>query len=246
MNLWTYWEGPRLPYLSVCLETMQLISSRKGLEFNLVTPETLSEFIPSDYLNPNYKNLKQPALKADCIRAALLAYYGGWWFDADTVMIRSPESIIKTYDDPEIAYCTWTKPPRRVLNGYIYFRKDNPLAKDWLETINNALEDPNSVSWCSIGEGILTKRVPGTHRAVEIPRRLFLPVDIDSRVSDFFNPGKVEEYVWEDTVCFGLNHSWFLYHHAGETQAKPQAWDNGDSLFFRLMRKAAMLVNHVA
>jgi hypothetical protein len=33
------------------LETMQTHFLRKGLEFNLVTPETLSEFIPSDYLN---------------------------------------------------------------------------------------------------------------------------------------------------------------------------------------------------
>lgn len=244
MNIWTYWEGPRLPYLDVCLRLMPMMLQTKGVEFTLVTPENANEYLPERILNPNYLELKQPALKADCIRAALLASYGGWWFDADTVALRNPLSLVQRYRQPECLYCTWTKSPRRILNGYIYFAKKSPLAKQWLQAVNDSLENPSAISWCSIGEGLLSKIVPKSPDALEVPRRLFLPVDIDSSVQSFFNPERVEDYMWEDTICFGLNHSWFLYHHKSETIAGPQAWEKGDSLFYRLMRKANFLVSN--
>ena len=40
-----------------------------------------------------------PNMAANCIRAALLAKYGGWWWDADTVGLQSPLELTRQYPD---------------------------------------------------------------------------------------------------------------------------------------------------
>ena len=133
--IWSYWEGPRPQYIETCLESMKNVLGR---DFCLVTPETLGDYISDNTLHPNFYELPQPALKADCVRSALLAVYGGWWFDADTIAIRHPNPLCNPL--AEAIYMVWDSPPIRVLNGYIYFSSGSLKAAAWLESVNRSLE----------------------------------------------------------------------------------------------------------
>jgi len=234
MNVWTYWEGPRYPYLDICFRRFREVFAPPGIfTFHLVTPETLYDFIPNDVLHKNFHQLTQPGVRADAIRAALLAEHGGWWFDADTLMLRPPYIFTPETNHNQMVFLTWTKKPRRVLNGYIY--ATGQMAHRWLEEVNRALAQGKS-EWLHLGEAVLTpltEQYPSL--CTEVARKLFLPVDIDSDPTAFFQKQNPYDYQTHLTICWGFNHSWFLYHHPDET--KSSRWTN--ILFHRVIAGAA-------
>jgi len=239
MNVFTYWEREKPNYINLCLASIEKVCCEGGIRFILVTPENLCNHLPDGVLHENYRLLPQPALRADCIRAALLATHGGWWWDADTVAIRPPNLLSEMYADANALYMTWSNPPRRALNGYIYFPKEHPVARAWLNKINDLLRrNPEEASWCSLGEALLTDMLNDCQDAREIDRRLFLPIDIDSSVATFFSEGDPQAYIEDDTVCFGLNHSWFMYHKPHDMELAPSRWVNSPLLIHQLLQYA--------
>lgn len=238
MNIFSYWEGPRPEYIQVCLDSMARVL---GDDFRLVTPETVDQWLPPDTLHPAYKTLPQPALRADAIRAALLAVYGGWWWDADTVAICRPDRLLAENPGAEALYTTWTRAPLRVLNGYVWVRPGSTLSARWLEHVNRTLErDATSVDWCSLGEQLLTGLMTAFPQAVRIPRQLVLPIDIDSNVAEFFQPGKFWS-MSDRAVCYGLNHSWFMYHHGPHMLLPRAEWGGSPLLIHSLLHWATQL-----
>jgi hypothetical protein len=204
-----YWEGPLPDYIARCLRSIERVCQQT--QFTLVTPMTLAMYVPSDTLHPYFAHLHEPAQRADCIRAALLAHHGGFYFDADTVGLRDPGSVASDHD---LVYCVWDNQPRRVLNGYIYARPGSLLAAKWLAAINQRLADLGDGQpqhWAALGEGILTQLVadadPATVR--QVPRHTFLPIDVDRDVQRFFKSGDPRRHITPASVCYGLNHSYF-------------------------------------
>lgn len=230
MNVWTYWEGPRPPFIDVCLAS--LASACKDDDFYLVTPKTLPEYLVPETLHPNYKKIKEVAIRAGCIRAGLLATHGGCWFDADTLGLQSPTLVANRYPGAEAIYTVWNRLPYRVLSGYIYLTAS--VAGIWLQQINDFLENTlKKVVWCVLGEGILTPLLSKMPTAVRVPRQLFLPVDIDSHVEMLLSNQPLEPLINSSTICFGLNHSYMMHHHP-KVMAPP--WDS-DRLIHKLLRK---------
>jgi len=211
-----------------------------GVEFHFLTPHNLHRYLDKDALHPNYARMKKPNMAANCIRAALLAKYGGWWWDADTVGLQSPLELTQQYPDASMLYMTWSLPPRRILNGYIYARPGAPQVKEWLKQINHKIEHNLELAgvWLELGEKILSPLLEGQPDCVEIPRRLFLPIDIDRDVKRFFQKGDFREVIEEDTVCFGLNHSWMLHNEGHGLSWSPRRWRSSRKLFHQLLHHA--------
>jgi hypothetical protein len=205
----------------------------------IVTPETLGNYLSSDALHENYRKLPEIAVRVDCIRAALLATHGGFWWDADTIGLRDPQTLLHFHPNVECLYATWNRPPRRVLNGYIYFKPKSNLASRWLKTINEYLDDDlESIIWGSLGEGILTPLVVGNSSCEEVSLYTFLPIDIDSNVKAFFEPGDFNEHIHNVTVCYGLNHSWFNYWKKSAITAPESTWAASSLLIHQLLHYA--------
>jgi hypothetical protein len=98
--LWTYWElinGNKSPpdYIKLCFAIMKIKSKDT---FNLVI---LNEKNIFDYL-PDLRrdiNTLPIALKTDYIRVALLYRYGGFWIDADTIMMNNLRELIEKINE---------------------------------------------------------------------------------------------------------------------------------------------------
>lgn len=242
-NVWTYWEGPRPDYIDLCLRSMRSVCSAASVNFYLVTPDNLGEFVFNGALHKNYQKLEQPALRADCIRAALLALHGGFWWDADTVGWNNPRRLLDQYPDATSIYTSWKNPPFRILNGYIYFAHGNPIAQEWLSKINHGLKyEFHNATWLAYGEGLLTSLLPLDKQAVAVPREVFLPIDVDSNVKSFFEAGDPVQHVCRDTVCYGLNHSWFVYHKHKQILSSPATWASSPLLIHRLLSHALSML----
>lgn len=244
MNVWTYWEGPRPEYIQVCLDSMARVL---GDDFHLVTPETLGGWLRHGELHDAYRTLPQPALRADAIRAALLAAHGGWWWDADTVAFRSPSELLAKIPQADAIYTTWSRPPTRVLNGYIYVAPGSQIGCDWLAHVNTTLDrDPASVDWCSLGEKVITDMMIANPNAYSVSREVFLPIDIDSHVASFFMADDFRGLVPKHSVCFGLNHSWFMFHRGRDMTLPRAEWSSSPLLIHRLLTWAANNEEHHA
>lgn len=234
IDVWTYWQGDMPPHIRRCLRSIQSVCFR-GTRYHAVTPLSLRYFLPQRLLGPKFHELENPAHRADCIRAALLAHHGGMWIDADTLGLRCPAEVASQHD---LVYSVWDTQPRRVLNGYVYAQPGSAIAGQWLDGVNARLSDGDN-SWTAFGEGILTGLVDAAEPATvrEIPRTTFLPIDVDRDVEAFFQPGDPQDYIRPESVCFGLNHSYFWHGHREEMLLAGEALQNSPLLIHRLLAK---------
>lgn len=239
VDVWTYWEGPRLPYIETCLESMERVCAPGA--FHLLTPENLRDHL-GDLLHPNYEKIENVAMRVGAIRVAILARHGGFWWDADTVGLQDPTSLLKLYPEADVLYAVWDRPPLRILNGYIYMRKGCDDAMEWLERVNHRLEsqEEKPVVWTELGEMILTPLLVKSKTAWRVDRDVFLPIDIDSHVTRFFEPGDPEVVVRPRSVCYGLNHSWCVAHKRKQISMTPKQWETSDLLIHRLLHDATV------
>lgn len=239
IDVWTYWEGTRFPHIETCLQSMAYICERP-VEFHLVTPENLGEYLKPGVLHPDYTNLPGgPRDRANCIRVALLATYGGWWWDADTIGLHSPLHLMLHYPDVDVLYMAWNREPRRILNGYIYMRPGCEEAQEWLQQVNYRVEhEAQDIIWAGLGEKLLTPLLTGRVGCEQIPLQTFLPIDIDATVETFFKSGDFRDYVQDYSVAYGLNHSYFLYRHQDQILADPATWEDSPLLIHQLLHYA--------
>lgn len=234
MNVWTYWEGPRVAYIEACLDSIRRHCYR-DCRFHHVTTENIEKYIPDGVLDPYWKSITQLGVKSDCVRAACLYLYGGLYIDADTVMLRSPIGVIDEAAD--CAYMTWTNAPRRCIAGYVYCRPGSPVAKKWLDNMNMKLAQKRA-GWTELGEMSLTPAIDAcdSTKMQILPIETFLPIEIDKDVELFFRSGNWQDCVTDKTIAFGLNHSWMSARKPREMQK----WDSSGSclIVHRVLREA--------
>lgn len=89
-SVWMYWEGPLPEHLRLCM--MSAERRRGGLDFNLVSPETVPRFLPE--LGGSFALLRRPAHRADYLRTRLVHRYGGLWLDSDMIALQPLESLL--------------------------------------------------------------------------------------------------------------------------------------------------------
>ena len=234
LNVWTYWQGPMPEYIKICIETMR----RHCDNFTLLTPHNINDYVCNSPLNTTHcKRLSNPAHLADVYRVAVIFNHGGLWLDCDTIMINNVsnfKSVFISYPDG-FFYSRWND--SRVLNGYFYATKENPLMEDWLYKINRLLKMPSlKNSWTQFGEKILTPLVnSGMYNTIEISRSIFLPINIDKIPWLFFEPFHWSNFIADDTIAIGLNNSWFR-DHVPEFINSIEPW-NGDALINQLLNE---------
>ena len=95
-NIWMYWENlpgkKKSPYLDLCYKTVKK-NCNSNFNIHLLNEKSIYEYIPDLRKDLDQKlNIQQ---KVDYIRYILLYKYGGLWIDADTIIIKNLNPIIK-------------------------------------------------------------------------------------------------------------------------------------------------------
>ena len=145
--LWVYWDDldgfeNRPEYIKLCLETIQ----RHSTDFTLImlTKDNIENYLP-ELIEIKYRiNLEKLLLaqKVDLYRIMLMYKYGGFYMDADTILLKSPIKVYDMLDKYDyIGFgCTGTKcfPENEYgypSNSIVISRKNTKLMKNIFDNI---------------------------------------------------------------------------------------------------------------
>jgi hypothetical protein len=206
--IWQYWEtrGRKPAFIDGLHE---LARANSGCEVVLVTPKTLGQFLPD--MPAAIGRIREPAHKADMIRALLVQRHGGMWLDSDAIVLRELGALFDHLADVEFVgfndggRLTADRPWVRV-NCFLS-RPGGAVIEAWVAA-QHALLPRRNFGWNEIGSRLLNPICmahPGTVRI--LPFEWICPVAWD-QVRDFLGPDDDAAAIIERCLMVMLsNHS---------------------------------------
>ena len=159
-KVFAFWEGDMPGYIKLCMDTWKV-------PYTLLNYDNLDQ-----YTDLPIEKLKRYSLSqiSDCVRVHVLRDNGGYWIDADTIMIsdRLPEETILGYPDSRINTCGFlhTEPQTQMFKDWAEYQDkvidDAPISYYW-GTFANAFTDPYLLDHKEVDMGLIENRWPETY-----------------------------------------------------------------------------------
>lgn len=141
MNIFTFWDGTEIPvYLKLCLDTWKF-------SYIILNYNNLNNYTDL-VVDARLKRFTMPQI-ADVVRVHVLRDQGGYWLDADTIMLTDElpkTNMIGNY---------YTKSNSI---GYLYTEKNSAMYKDWAlfqQSVINRNDTPKQ--WNVMGNAFTDK-----------------------------------------------------------------------------------------
>ena len=154
-TVWQYWEkkdNKNIPgYISYCMNRVKNQSNKDGMNYILITPENLNQYIPKNELPKYFYDLKEIAHRADFVRIYILYYYGGMWIDADGFTKGSFIPLFNDLYKNEIVYWDNESKNEAIENSLLLSRPFSNGMKIWYNKIINILNTKKDIEWTEIG-----------------------------------------------------------------------------------------------
>jgi len=142
-KIFTYWEGVKPPYISLC-ESIILTKTKDIFDYIQVNDSNLFDYLPKESFVENFFKLT-PNHRSDYLRCALLLKHGGTWLDADQILVSDLSDIVillNTFD-----YIAYEWEPLTPSGGFIASHKDCILLQKWKEKMDFLLESRFKFAW---------------------------------------------------------------------------------------------------
>ena len=147
--LFTFWEGAMPAYIEICLRTWKL-------PFTMLNYENLH-----NYTDLPINQLKQFTLaqQADCVRVHVLRDNGGYWLDADTLMLddKLPEYTVLGDDDTRINTI-----------GFLHTEPQAEMFIQWAKYQDQIIANPPADGDWSLMGNAFTDEYLKEHREIKI------------------------------------------------------------------------------
>lgn len=130
--IYTFWEGHMPEYVKLCLKTWHQ-------PYEFITYSNLHQY--TDFrITDKLKRYTLPQI-ADCVRVHVLRDNGGYWLDADTIMLGDlPEENIAG------------EPDKRTNSiGFLHTEKDSPMFREWADYQEKVIDQSFSGGWDIMG-----------------------------------------------------------------------------------------------
>jgi len=162
--VWMYWEdvpgrGKRPEFIDLCIET---IRRNCGLLVRLLDAESVSKLIDC---HPNWKELREPAHKADYVRCVILHKFGGIWLDCDMICLNSLIPLSEMLADYDFVGFDQPRYPdkeswddyRTAIIAAFAARPKSKFLQVWIEKMHETLDRAKDgvLKWEEIGSKIV-------------------------------------------------------------------------------------------
>lgn len=154
-KVFTFWEGPMPAYIRLCMQTWPF-------KFEILNFSNLHQYTDLQ-ADDRLKRFSLPQI-ADCVRVHVLRDQGGYWLDADTIMVT---------DKLPVETIMGNSQTRANTIGYLYAHKAHmPMFDEWAAYQDKVLEDPHaSLNWDVMGNAFTDKYLK------EHPEVTIAPID---------------------------------------------------------------------
>ena len=131
LPVWFYWEGKRPAWIEACHQT--IIANAPTARF--LTPETFDELWQTDR-DIDISRL-YVAHRADFIRAYLLAHFGGFWLDADCVLMKDFNPLLESLG--EFDFIAHRERNGLFTNDLIGAKPESKIAREFYDNVCQTL-----------------------------------------------------------------------------------------------------------
>ena len=168
--VWSLWTGPKPPYVELCQET--LVRHNPGAR--ILSMEEFRELQTEDK-DVDLSHLKI-AQQADWIRLYLLKHFGGIWIDADCIVMRPLDCLLKALDC--CTSMTYFEPQGRIGGGFIGAPLGSEHMSDMYDRATDMVKSKDRVSWRALmGDNMNhVLKGHGYQGFLKLDYRLFYPV----------------------------------------------------------------------
>lgn len=154
--IYTFWEGHMPEYVKLCLKTWHQ-------PYEFITYSNLHQY--TDFrITDKLKRYTLPQI-ADCVRAHVLRDNGGYWLDADTIMLGDlPEENIAG------------EPDKRTNSiGFLHTEKDSPMFREWADYQDDILKGNHPYRWDLFGNAFTDGYIKRHHEITIHPIEDYQP-----------------------------------------------------------------------
>lgn len=133
--IYTFWEGTMPAYVQLCLDTWRV-------GFTLLDFNNLHRYTDVDITKLGKYSYAQVS---DIVRAHVLRDNGGYWIDADTIMLSNelPETNMIGWPEDRCAHC-----------GYLHFARRSPFLMNWANEQDKRINENADGDWSLFANGI--------------------------------------------------------------------------------------------
>lgn len=173
-NIFTFWEPQdKIPgYILLCIKTWKKFLP--DYQIHILDYKTAKIYLGETLFSKIICKSMTLPIQADAIRVALLKKYGGFWLDADTIILNG--EFFKTCYDFEMVLLGDEKSKTQNI-GFIFASNNSKIIDKWLKGIINNIKiykdnfgninskhGKNKIAWFYLGNGIVDKLVENTKR----------------------------------------------------------------------------------
>jgi len=148
-NIFTFWEGKMPDYIRLCMSTWKV-------PHIVLNYETVNDYTAIDI---NAMKRFSYAKQADIVRAHVLRDNGGYWLDADTIMLsdRLPEGTVTGYPDE-----------RTNTVGFLHTEPHTEFFEAWARYQDGVMADPKPSPYWSVAANMFTDPYVREHPEIQI------------------------------------------------------------------------------
>lgn len=211
-RIYTYWEGPMPDYIQMCRESLY----RHCKDFEIIDVSHIKSNLPIN-------------LKVDLLKGQLIRDNGGFWIDADMIVMKPLTPLIKLLDKTNFMG----------LPGFFAGKAGAPILKDWVESmekrINAAKELNVELSFSSLIHPLLSHGLYKPYKY--LTHEMVTPIwNTGDEFWEFFkDDNKLEDFITDNTYIVTLYNSQFSddFKNSSRDRILKEGW-----LISRMFKKA--------
>ena len=170
-TLWLYWEGPRPPYVQLCLDLLLAFNP----DSKLLGPEDIRAVQPPFPVEVNRLTVLH---RSDYLRSHYLMHFGGIYCDADCIPLKPFEAIYDMGRQSPGGFCGYDSTDNTIGANFMASVRRGPVITRQYQIITQNVRRKPKLEWLDVSSVPMTQAVRevGRDRCVILPERLIQPV----------------------------------------------------------------------
>lgn len=148
-TVYTFWEGNKPDYIKLCMRTWRI-------PYILLTYDNVNEY--TDIPIEKIKRFSMPQI-ADIVRVHVLRDNGGYWLDADTIMIKDELPDTDLVGDPV---------KRKMSAGLLHTEAGSDMYKEWARYQDEIINGPSSSHYWALFANAFADPYAQAHKDIRI------------------------------------------------------------------------------